>query len=460
MTTREQLRPLVEGWLPNQRWFAGKGRGASIDVAPLAVLAATSPEATIWTARVAYDDGTFELYQLPLVARDTPEAGLEHVLVGSYETGEHATWIYDALHDKEVTQPWLTNIRDEAKSGALTFSRFADVEDIPVGEPSLVLTAEQSNTSLMYSDRAILKVFRRLQPGVNPDIEIHAALSGRGARHVARLLGSVSAELGGESYELAMLQEFMTTATDGWELAKISVRDLMAEGDLHADEAGGDFAGESHRLGVSVAEVHADLAAAFGASTAEPDDVHGRATAMHARLAHASSIVPALEPLADGLHALFDAFGELGGELPLQRIHGDLHLGQALRTVTRWVIIDFEGEPMAYLDARRRPDSVLRDIAGMLRSFEYAGHHRLIETGYQPQLAYRAAEWAQRNRDAFCEGYAHAAGQDPRGQAVALRAFEADKAVYEAVYEARHRPAWLPIPLASLTRLSEGETTS
>ncbi|MGH8962004.1 MAG: maltokinase N-terminal cap-like domain-containing protein [Jatrophihabitantaceae bacterium] len=462
-STREQLRPLIEGWLPTQRWFAGKGRDATIDVAPLAVMGTTSeasPEVTVWTAHVDYDDGTFELYQLPLIERDAPESGLEHVLVGSYETDGRATWVYDALHDKDVTQPWLTNIRDESKADALTFTRYAGVEDIPVDEPSLVLTAEQSNTSLMYSDRAILKVFRRLQPGVNPDIEVHAALSGRGARHVARLLGSVSAEFGGDTYELAMLQEFMTTATDGWELAKTSVLDLMAEGDLHADEAGGDFAGESYRLGMSVAEVHADLAAAFGTSTIGPDEVHQRAVAMHARLDHAASVVPDIAELAGGLHGLFDAFGELTDELTVQRIHGDLHLGQALRTVTRWVVIDFEGEPMADLDARRRPDSPLRDIAGMLRSFEYAGHHRLIETGYQSQLAYRAGEWAQRNRDAFCEGYGHRAGGDPREQAVALRAFEADKAVYEAMYESRHRPNWLPIPLASLARLAEGEAVA
>jgi len=453
----EQLRPLVQGWLPTQRWFAGKGRTGTVDVVPLAVLVAASPEVTIWTARVTYDDGSIELYQLPLVERDARDEGLDHVLVGAYENGDALRWIYDALHDKDVTAAWLVNIRDDVQTDRLRFSCHADAGDIPVDEPSLVLTAEQSNTSLMYADKAILKVFRRLQPGVNPDIEIHAALSARGARHVARLLGSVAADVDGEHYELAMLQEFMTTATDGWELAKKSVLDLMAEGDLHAEEAGGDFAGEAERLGAAVAEVHADLAEAFATASATPDEVRDRADTMHARLEYALSVVPDLHDVAPGLHALFNAFADLRDPLPVQRIHGDLHLGQVLRTVHRWVIIDFEGEPMAELTARRRPDSTLRDVAGMLRSFEYAGHHRLIETGYVPQLAYRANEWAERNRDAFCSGYAASAGHDPRDQSVALRAFEADKAVYEAVYEARHRPAWLPIPLASLSRLAETE---
>jgi maltokinase len=143
--------------------------------------------------------------------------------------------------------------------------------------------------------------------------------------------------------------------------------------------------------------------------------------------------------------------------LEVQRIHGDLHLGQALRTVRRWVLIDFEGEPLADMHSRREHDSALRDVAGMLRSFDYAGHHRVIETaGPIPQLTYRAEEWSQRNRDAFCTGYAESAGTDPREQAAVLKAFEVEKAVYEAVYEARNRPSWLPIPLASLRTLVEG----
>jgi maltokinase len=232
----------------------------------------------------------------------------------------------------------------------------------------------------------------------------------------------------------------------------------MAEADLHAEEAGGDFAGEAHRLGAAVAEVHEDLADAFGVS--QPGDLRERAAAMHERLDQALNVVPELAAVADGLRETYDAFAAAASEVSLQRIHGDLHLGQALRTSHRWVVIDFEGEPMANLDERRLPDSPLRDVAGMLRSFEYAGHHQLVEGAHSPQLAYRASEWTQRNREAFLDGYAEAAGHDPRAHAVPLRAFEADKAVYEAVYEARNRPAWLAIPLASLTRLARAEEAS
>ena len=138
------------------------------------------------------------------------------------------------------------------------------------------MPGEQSNTSLIFGDAAIMKVFRRLQPGVNPDIEVQGELSRFEAKNIAQLLGSVEADVDGEPTSLAMLQEFLTSATDGWVLATASVRDLMAEADLHADEAGGDFAGEAERLGAAVAQTHADLVRAFGTREATADEMQVR----------------------------------------------------------------------------------------------------------------------------------------------------------------------------------------
>ena len=456
MTTAEQLQPLVAAGLPNQRWFAGKGRDASFTVERLAEVQ-DEPKLAIWIVHADYVDGDSETYHLPLTDRSEAVSSLEHVQIGTVDTADGPRWVYDALHDKDVTPAWLFGMRDEVTTddGQVRFVRYADDPgEIPVDENSLVLTGEQSNTSMVFGDIAIMKVFRRLQPGMNPDIEVGAALTKLGARHVPKLLGAAEADVDGQPCSLAMLQEFLKTGTDGWELAKTSVRDLMAEADLHASEAGGDFAAEAHRLGLAVAETHGDLSTAFGTATVTSQQLRIRADAMQARLARASAIVPDLEKVADPLNAIFAALGELSDPVTIQRIHGDLHLGQVLRTVYRWVLIDFEGEPMAAMEARRDMDSTLRDIAGMLRSFDYAGYQRVVEFGNDPQLTYRAHEWSERNRNAFCEGYAEGSGADPRDQDVLLRAFEADKAVYEALYEARNRPGWLAIPLASLNRLA------
>ncbi len=453
----QDLAPLLVQWLARQRWFAGKGRTFSVTPRRLGDISSTQPALSIWLVDVQFQDGTVDTYQVPLVARAEATPGLEHVLVGIVQTEGESSWVYDALHDKEVTQAYLLGIRDQLTSGPIRFERYGEADQIPVGSASLVLTGEQSNTSLIFGDQSILKIFRRLEHGVNPDIEIHVALDRLGARHIARVLGSVSADVDGAPVSLGMLQEFMSSATDGWDLAKTSVRDLMAEADLHADEAGGDFASEAYRLGTATAEVHIDLASAFGTGKLSGAEQAERAAAMHAGLDYALEVVPQLVAVERDLRRCFDEFADAESALTTQRVHGDLHLGQALRTVHRWVILDFEGEPSRTMTSRISFDSPLRDVAGMLRSFDYAARYQLVDAPPSPQLEYRAAEWAERNRSAFCDGYAAAAGYDPRDHAAALRGFEADKAVYEAVYEARNRPSWVVVPLASLARLAHSQ---
>jgi maltokinase len=273
-----------------------------------------------------------------------------------------------------------------------------------------------------------------------------------------------------EPVQLAMLQQFLRTASDGWDLALASVRDLFAEADLHADEVGGDFAGEAERLGLATAQVHDVLAEQFPTQTWGADDLSALSHAMLTRLEAALEIVP---ELAEHAHALRETFGGVaalgssGQSATAQRVHGDFHLGQTLRTVKGWKIVDFEGEPAKPLSERIRPDLVWRDVAGMLRSFDYAAH--AVEADVQAegdessQIAFRAAEWADRNTGAFLRGYVENSGRTSGGvlspeQDTILRAYIADKAVYEAVYEARNRPTWLPIPLGAIARITQRGT--
>ncbi|MCU1595285.1 MAG: aminoglycoside phosphotransferase [Frankiales bacterium] len=439
---------LLVDWLPRQRWFGAKGRDiTSVAQTSAVVLSEGDPEITHAIIQVSFGDGGEEAYQLLLGrTKQTVEQRLEYAVIGE----DDGYVLYDAVHDPFATGLLLQHLAAGDEFDGLSF---VNADELDPALPGRLMTAEQSNTSIVYGDQLILKLFRRLQPGANPDIEVTKALSDAGCTTVARPMAWFDGTVAGETTTLGLLQPFLHNSSEGWAMATASVRDLFAEADLHADEVGGDFAGESERLGFTTGEVHLLMARALPFATAGPEDSAESAQQMNDRLDAALAAVPELEPLAAGLRDAYSRIAHRTQPVAVQRIHGDYHLGQVLRTQESWVLLDFEGEPARPLAERRALMSPLRDVAGMLRSFDYAARHLLAERADQRHLAYRAQEWAERNREAFCDGYARAVGADPRDEAELLRAFELDKAVYEVVYEARNRPTWLQVPLGSIARL-------
>ena len=459
MTFVEELVPHLPEWLGRQRWFGAKGREVSaVEVVSATSLTDTEPLLDLLVLAVSFaDGGQVQHYQLLLGRREAARGELEHVTIGRVG----GLCAYDALWDHTASAWLLESVRDGRTVGDV---RFVPEEGAPLAPPTpgRVMGAEQSNTSVVFGEQTIMKLFRRLNPGVNQDVEVHRALRSVGSSDVAALQGAIEGVLDGEPTTLAMLQDFAANSAEGWKMALASVRDLFAEADLRADEVGGDFAGEASRIGETVAAVHVELARALGTAERDPAEL---AAAWSARLDAAVRDAPVLAPYADAVRAVYDAVAALPEPVPAHRVHGDLHLGQLLRTPKGWLILDFEGEPSAPLDERRRPDSPMRDVAGMLRSFDYAAFFQLLtsdprafadDRSAPPPLLWHAKEWTARNRDAFCDGYALRAGADPRRHGPLLRAFELDKAVYEVVYETRSRPGWVPIPLSSIKRLTAG----
>ncbi|MET0736261.1 MAG: aminoglycoside phosphotransferase [Microbacterium sp.] len=447
----------LAAWMPRQRWYAAKGRLPSLRLVAWWDLESPpgSGDARIRTFLVA-DEGALPvvMYQIPVVARATAtvDAIPDHI-IGSPEPG---TTFIDGPFDPAYAEA-LLRLVTQGGGGLGPRMTASGIPNPPAvtaeARHASVLTGEQSNTSLIYrSDGGatpiICKVYRQLHPGLSPDIELATALADAGSAHVPRAIGSVEATWpdlataqGTVSGSLAFAQEFLPDVQDAWRVA------------LRAAAQGDDFREGAHALGSATADVHLALARLFPTLETDADSRAATAETWRRRLSIAIAEVPAIAERRVAIEAVY----ERAVAVPwprAQRIHGDFHLGQVLYVAGRgWVLLDFEGEPLRPMAERTRPDLALRDVAGMLRSFDYvAGSIRLDDPARSPEAI---RDWALAARAAFLEGYAETSGTDLDAQIPLLAALELDKAVYEAIYEARNRPTWVTIPLRAIARLVE-----
>src|SRR4051795_1432524 len=313
---------LLREWMPHQRWFGGKGRTWAEYTETGFFLQRQNPVLSVHRVHVTYADGGRETYLIPVSWRDHPNDELNSAFIGAVTYEGRELYGYDGMRDRDATVPWLKNMGSAATIGPIHFHP-SGTAPVPEGLPGDIVSGEQSNTSLIYGDQAILKLFRRLEPGLNPDVEVLDALRQTENEHIAPLLGHI--EIDDVAPEqpaatAAMLQAFVPNASDGWRLATASVRDLYAEGDLHADEVGGDFAADSERLGASTASVHADMATVLPTEQAEPEWYATVARQMSERLDAAIEVVPQLVDHADGLRALYAAVASNRESVRRQRV--------------------------------------------------------------------------------------------------------------------------------------------
>ncbi|HEX4903896.1 MAG TPA: phosphotransferase [Acidimicrobiales bacterium] len=394
------LQKSLEEQLPTQRWF-----GAS---KVTALESARELEGKLIQAIVRGDDGA--RYQ---------------AIVGVLDDGS----IVDATSD-------------QALSLALFRQAMPD-EEVSKVRP---LGAEQTNTSLVFDERLVLKVFRRLSDGPNPDVDVTKALADIGFEHVIAPVG-----LWRDGDDYAVVNELLASSVDGWQLALTSLRDLY-DRRCPPSEAPGDFGFEAERLGRVTAELHVAMGDAFGTSAADIDAWIGDMEAQLARVDLPSKTAKQARSVYQSLRDV-----EPG---PAIRVHGDYHLGQTLSADAGWFVLDFEGEPARPLEERSRPSSPMQDVAGMLRSLGYAAQVALREIGAteDEDLQRLGGEWERHNVERFLAGYDGYAEIDrvlPPTEArhVVRRAFELDKAVYEIAYEEGHRPDWVEIPMAAVHRI-------
>ena len=402
----------LNAWVVRQRWYAGKSHEPRFRILE-------SQQVTGAMRYLLMDDaGSLPaLYQVPLALVDSPPS--DEAVVHRGDEG----YVIDAAKDATFTTGLLAEMGVD--TSRITGSR--------------VFTGEQSNTSIVFDEDGqptiILKLFRTLHHGENPDVTVQRALSNAGSPYVPRFYGNLDVEwpdIGRESGvahgTLGFAQEFLPGAQDGWAVA------------LEEARHGRDFTDAARDLGTAIAGVHGALGAALETVEAKPSDVTATGIAWRRRLRIAAAEVPAVAERLGEIEAVYAE--ALARPWPrLQRIHGDLHLGQVLAVPQGgWRIVDFEGEPLRPMNERAIPDLPPRDVAGMLRSFDYAS-----AVGGGPD----AGDWAAACRAAFLDSYASSAGAVEL-DSVLLRALVLDKAVYESIYEARNRPDWLPVPLAGI----------
>ena len=446
-TLNPSLSELLRAWLPRQRWFPVKTGDFTLSPVGGVRLDDGSGEVGIevFLAAVTYptaDGGSrTDVVQVPLSHRIEPLPGKEAALVGEGGDARGRRWIYDGVHDPVFVSAWLELMRSGGTSAEGNAVGHLVPSDYPLPTATgtvKVLSGEQSNSSVIVDDggsAAIVKFFRVLSEGRNPEVEIGAALTQARTSEVPATLGWVTGEwqdplVGGDDRprtvqgELAVAHEFLAGGRDAWRLA------------VDAASSGTDFSAEAHALGVATATVHRRLAEALGlASESAPGKDIAPGVAQRVRQSWAEA-GPAVGQYDDALAGLLEQLeGSNAGAL--QRIHGDLHLGQILQVPgrpgehERWAILDFEGEPLRPIAERNFPDVPLRDVVGMLRSFDYAAGaaEREREGVHVP------ASWVDDCAEAFLAGYGEITpGTIDRGSPLFV-ALWLDKALYEVVYE-------------------------
>jgi trehalose synthase-fused probable maltokinase len=421
-------------WLRGRRWFRSKARQLiaveTFDVARL--------DAASWLLVLAarFADGPDEHYLVPAAqddgARREPRDG-------------DGTWL--ALIARLAADPPVIAARHGSfelhPTDALgTFL----ATPLDPGLAERAFSVEQSNTSVRIGDTAVLKIYRLLEPGINPEVEIGEFLTAHGFAHAPSLGGHVVYRFpGGQDAAAAMVQQLVPSRGDGWDWA---LRHLADGGDPNETLAG------LSQIGGLTAEMHAVLAsdpdnADFPSRPATTEEGAAWLEEAGAQLDGALAAVrdaqrDRLERLEPGIRRALQPLAD-AEDAPVSRIHGDYHLGQLLRTANGFAILDFEGEPARPLAERRRPSSPLRDVAGMLRSIDYAG--RTAER--QAQGSLDADGWVADAQRAFLNAYG-LDGAEPE----LLTAFEVQKACYEVRYEANNRPDWVWLPLEALERLT------